>query len=91
MRALLRKLADRLQPARVEVARLEQKAEQAYSAMYDALPHNVRDCHDDAQMYLSQAAKLAKRSRMARTARRLEQRGEHIRNVYDHQFRWSGR
>jgi hypothetical protein len=75
-----------LMPRR-EIARLEQLAEAAYTAMYDAPRYGVRDCYDDAQGYLSQAIRLAERKHLNATVARLKQRKDHIYKVYDHQFR----
>jgi hypothetical protein len=44
-----------------EMADHEARVEKAYSAMYDAAPYNVKDCYDDARLYLSHAIKLAEK------------------------------
>jgi len=73
------------------IAEFEQLAEAAYAAMYDAAPHNVKDCHDDAQLYFSQAIEAAKLAGLADEAMRLTRRAEHVRKVYNSQFRGIGR
>jgi hypothetical protein len=73
-----------------EMADFEARAEKAYAALYDAAPHTVKDCCDDASLYLSNAIKLAKKSLTAE-ADRLAARAAHIDNVYNSQFRYAGR
>ena len=73
------------------IADYEARAEKAYSAMYDAAPHNVKDCYEDACFYLSQAINLAKKLSLAAEAERLTARMTHVENVYNHQFRYAGR
>jgi hypothetical protein len=34
--------------AKAEIADYEARVEAAYTAMYDAAPHNVKDCYEDA-------------------------------------------
>jgi len=94
--AWLRSLAskpvrDRPAPAGIttEVARLEALADASYDAMYDAARHNVKDQFEDAHMSLSGAISLAEANGLANTAQRLRKRLEHIRNVYNHQFRYA--
>ena len=82
---------DRLDPLGAEIARLEAAAEASYTAMYDAQPHNAKDCYEDASLYLGQAAQLAEKAGLQDVAERLKARSEHIRNVYNHQFRYVGR
>jgi hypothetical protein len=36
----------------------ERAAEAAYAAMYEARPHNVKDCHDDAQLAEMQVSRI---------------------------------
>ena len=86
VRDIVRRLRVAIGPAR-EIARLERLAEAAYTAMYDAPRTSVRDCHDAAQGYLTQAIKIAERASMADVAARLKRRKDEIYNVYDHQFR----
>jgi hypothetical protein len=74
-----------------EMARFEAKAEEAYTAMYDAAPHNVKDCYDDASLYLNRAILLAGKLGRQDEAARLKNRSEHIAAVYNHQFRYAGR
>ncbi len=73
-----------------EMVRLEALAEAAYEAMYDARPWNVKDCYDDAMLYLGQAITEADRVGSAADVERLTRRREDISNVYNHQFRGVG-
>jgi hypothetical protein len=70
-----------------EIAETEKLAEAAYEAMYDAKPHLVKDCFDDAQAYLTQAIALAEQAGLDDEVGRLTARREHIINVYVNQFR----
>jgi hypothetical protein len=74
-----------------EMADYEARAEKSYSAMYDAAPHNVKDCYEDASLYLSNAIKLARKLGLAAEAERVAARAAHIDNVYNSQFRYAGR
>ena len=74
-----------------EVAKFERQAEAAYSAMYDARPHNVKDHHDDAQLYYHRAIAAARRAELASDVARLTERAKHVENVYNSQFRGIGR
>jgi len=75
---------------RKEIARREALAEAAYDEMYDASRHRVKECYEDAMGYLMEAIALAEKARLSRTAARLRARKEHIRNVYNDQFRYVG-
>jgi hypothetical protein len=70
-----------------EIARFEALAEQAYSTMYDTRDHNVKDCFDDALYNLSRALDIAQMRGLTEEAERLTKRCNHIRAVYDSQFR----
>jgi hypothetical protein len=74
-----------------EMADFEVRAEKAYAALYDAAPHNVKGCYDDASLYLSSAIKLAKKLGLMADADRLAARAAHIDAVYNSQFRYAGR
>ena len=74
-----------------QMADFEARAEKTYGAMYDAAPHNVKDCYDDASLYLSNAIKLAGKLGLTAEAERLAARSVHIDNVYNSQFRYAGR
>jgi hypothetical protein len=76
---------------REAVADFERLAEAAYAAMYDVLPHNVKDCYDDAQLYIGRAIEAAERGGLADEVVRLTRRAEHITDVYNSQFRGVGR
>ena len=69
----------------------ERMAEAAYAAMYDARPHGVKDCYDDARLYFSRAIEAARRSGLADDVMRLTRRLENIEVVYNGQFRGVGR
>lgn len=71
-----------------EIVRLEQLAEQAYSAMYDTPPlSSAKDSYEDACAYFHKAIDEAQRLDLASEVTRLNQRLAHIRAVYDSQFR----
>ena len=74
-----------------QLADYEARAENAYGAMYDAAPHNVKDCYEDASLYLAYAVKLAKKLGLMAEAERLAARSVHMDNVYNGQFRYVGR
>jgi hypothetical protein len=70
-----------------EIARFEALAEEAYSTMYDTRDHNVKDCFDDALYNLSRAIDIARIRGLTDEAARLTKRSDHIRAVYNSQFR----
>ena len=75
-------------PGSAELARLEALAEQAYSAMYDVPPlRSAKDDCDDACLYLQRAIETAGRLGLANEVARLRRRLDHVRAVYDSQFR----
>jgi hypothetical protein len=74
-----------------EIENNEKLAEAAYDAMYEARPHNVKDCFDDARGYLTEAIAIAKRAGLDDEVTRLTARRDHIVNVYNSQFRGIGR
>jgi hypothetical protein len=74
-----------------ELVDCEARAEQAYAAMYEASPHNVKDCYEDACLYLSRAIKLAEELGLNVEYERLTARVAHVEYVYNHQFRYGGR
>lgn len=73
-----------------ELARFEKLAETAYEAMYDALPRMVKSHYEDAMLYLAKALTEAERAGNVTAAERLTLRREHIRNVFNNQFRGVG-
>ena len=77
--------------AQKEMADCEARAEAAYTAMYDAAPHNVKDHYEDSCLYLAQAIQIAERLGLADAQERLRKRREDIDAVYNHQFRYVGR
>ena len=69
----------------------EARAEAAFTAMYDAAPHNVKDHYEDAHLLLARAVEIATGLGLIAEAERLKKRGEEIDAVYNHQFRYVGR
>ena len=76
---------------KTEMANWEARAEAAYTAMYDAAPHSVKDCYEDACLYLAHAIEIATGLGLIAEAERLKKRGDEIDAVYNHQFRYVGR
>jgi hypothetical protein len=72
------------------VAKLEQLAEAAYQAMYDAKPFRVKDCYDDAQLYFHRAIEAARLAALPGDVARLTRRSKHVEDVYNSQFRGVG-
>ena len=70
-----------------EIARFEALAEEAYTRMYDERDHNVKDCLDDALYNLARALDIAEMRGLTVDIARLKKRRDHIRAVYDGQFR----
>ena len=75
---------------REDVAKHERLAEAAYDAMYEANARSAKVCYEDAALQFTLAIKAANRSGMTEEALRLKHRMEHVRNVYNHQFRGIG-
>ena len=69
----------------------ERAAEVAYAGLYDAKPHGVKDCYDDAMLCFAHAIEAARLAGLVNEVERLKSRAEHIRNVYNGQFRGVGR
>ena len=76
---------------KAELADYEARAEAAYTAMYDAALHNVKDCYEDACLSLAQAIQIATSLQLTEDVVRLQNRGQEIDAVYNHQFRHVGR
>jgi hypothetical protein len=72
------------------MARLQQRAEAAYAAMYDARPPAAKDCYDDARLYFTQAIDMATQANLADDVTRLTSRRNQITEIYNRQFRWAG-
>jgi hypothetical protein len=70
-----------------EMARFEALAEEAYTKMYDERDHNVKDCVDDALYNLARALDIAEMRGLITDVERLKKRRDHIRAVFDSQFR----
>jgi hypothetical protein len=77
--------------ARDAIAESERLGEVAYAAMYDARPHGVKDCYEDALVHFGRAIETARRARLAHEVTRLRLRVAHIEHVYNRQFRGVGR
>jgi hypothetical protein len=75
----------------VAIAESERLADAAYAAMYDAKPHNVKDCFEDALLHFGHAIEAAKLAGLADEVVRLTRRVEHVQDVYNSQFRNVGR
>ena len=73
-----------------EIARLERLAEAAYDAMYYARPPLAKAHFEDAMLYLGRAVAEAERVDDVAAFERLTLRCEHIRNVFNNQFRGVG-
>jgi hypothetical protein len=65
----------------------EQKAENAYAAMYEAESWNQKDLKDDASFYLARALEIAEQLGLEEDVARLRKRGENIVGVWNSQFR----
>jgi len=78
------------QASALEMERNEKLAEAAYDAMYEARPHGVKDCYEEAHGYLTEAIAIASKAGLDDEVTRLMARREHITNVYNHQFRGIG-
>jgi hypothetical protein len=74
-------------PTRQALLDYEQRAETAYSAMYDAQPWDEKDLKDDALFYLARAIDVAKALGLEEDATRLKARVDNIMGVYNSQFR----
>jgi hypothetical protein len=70
-----------------EIARFEALAEEAYSAMYDVRDTSTKDCYDDARYNLGRAIDIAQMCGLAIEVERLTARRDHIKAVYNSQFR----
>jgi hypothetical protein len=68
-----------------ELARLESLAEQFYTAMYEA--RRPKDDYDDACLHFHLAIEEALRLGLGDEAARLTRRRDHVRAVYNSQFR----
>jgi hypothetical protein len=71
-----------------DVQRHEELAEAAYDAMYRALPpHRAKAHYEDAAANFSKAIAAARKAGAQEAAARLTARLDHIRAVYNSQFR----
>jgi hypothetical protein len=73
-------------PDTTELERLEALAEQFYTAMYDA--RRAKEPYEDACLSFHRAIAEAERLGLANEAERLARRRDHVRAVYNRQFRW---
>lgn len=78
-------------PDVTEMKRCEALAEKAYSDMYDAAPHNVKDCYEDARRGFAEAIRIARLLERMEDVARLDARIRHLDAVYNSQFRYAGR
>jgi hypothetical protein len=66
----------------------EALAEAAYAAMYDATArHAAKACYEDACRHFARAIAAAGEAGSPDDAARLQLRLDHVRTIYDHQFR----
>ena len=82
---------DTPKPTRELMLDYEQKAETAYTAMYDAEPWNEMDLKDDALFYLARAIEVAETLGLTDDEARLRARVDNIMGVYNSQFRGNWR
>ena len=61
---------------KAELADNEARAEAAYTAMYDAALHNVKDCYEDACLNLAQTIEIATSLQLTEDVVRLKNRGQ---------------
>jgi len=89
MRSLWRPLAGTEAPPveHPELARLIARAEDAYDKMYDA--RRPKDCYEAAVSGFAAAIAEAERLGLGDEVARLTERRDHVRAVYDSQFRGS--
>ena len=73
------------------MAEYEQKAEAAYTTMYDARSHEEKDFKDDALFYLARAIEVAEALGLEEDSARLKARVDNIMGVYNSQFRGNWR
>jgi len=68
---------------------LERLAGAAYDAMYEAgARHAAKMAYEDASLHFSRAIDAARAAGAEADAERLSRRLEHVRAVYNSQFRW---
>lgn len=79
--------ADSSPPTRELMLDYEQKAEAAYTALYDAPSWNEKDLKDDALFFLARAIEVAEALGLVDDAARLKARVDNIVGVYNSQFR----
>lgn len=72
------------------ISRFERLAENAYEAMYDARPLVAKSHYEDAMLFLGKALAEAERTGDVEAVIRLDYQRQHVRNVFNHQFRGIG-
>ena len=70
---------------RVQVADWERRAEEAYAGMYEA--RRAKELYEDACFAFARAIESAQRLGLDDEVARLKRRVEHVRAVYNSQFR----
>lgn len=80
-------MTDAPPPTRELMMEYQEKAEAAYSAMYEAESWNQKDLKDDASFYLARALEVAEALGLTEEAERIRARGENILGVWNSQFR----
>ncbi len=66
-----------------ELEELKAKAEFFYSQMYDCKSYELKDFKDDASSCFSQAIVIAEELGLSDEVKQLQERSEHVRNVYN--------
>jgi hypothetical protein len=80
-------MTEETSPTRELMLDYEQKAETAYTEMYDAEPWNEKDLKDDALFFLARAIEVADALGLEDDGARFRARVENIMGVYASQFR----
>ena len=66
-----------------ELEELKTKAEFFYSQMYVCKSYELKDFKDDASSCLSQALVIAEELELSHEVKLLQERSEHVRNIYN--------
>ena len=75
--------------ARVDMVRLEARAEAAHEAMYETRLRGAKGCYEEARAHFAGAIEAAQRAGLHEEAARLKRRRDHVARVYNSQFRYS--
>ena len=77
--------SERAPSDRAELGEWERRAEEAYAQMYEA--RRAKEPYEDACFAFARAIEAAQRLGLTEEVARLQRKVEHIRAVYDSQFR----